>query len=118
MTSYLFEAHDGDTAIAYAYGNFAIVSKAVSETFPKGFEAGTDEVTVKLAEVDGVHGSQLGRAIVSLTADFESVNDVLARRLSALRKTDPDVPARKPRKAKTEGEADQGTDVPAGVSQY
>jgi hypothetical protein len=100
MTTYNLniENEDGDT-LADASGSLKVVKTAYDEA--KVTEQAGD-VTVTLIETDGFGGPQKGdKAIISLTADPETVSDVAARRFSALRKTDPDVPPRRPRGSRT-----------------
>jgi len=64
----------------------------------------TEDIHVKFIKVTDTGEDE---TITSLTADKFSVQTIVGTRLTELRKTDPDVPARRPRKSKgaTEDEA-------------
>ncbi len=124
MTMYHLTIETDEKPHTDVWGNLATVTTAFKNHVPAADYDG--DVTVSLAEFDGVHGNQVGKAVADITADAETVTDILKARLAARRKTDPDVPPRKSRKSadtetETDGEQDSNEtagDTDSGVNTY
>lgn len=115
MTAYsLTITLDSETYLASANGSLKVVKTAYDEA--KVLDQ-TGIVNVELFETGGINGDQVGeKALISITSDGETADAVADRRFKVLRKTDPDVPARKPRKSKGATETPAETETVTDLS--